>query len=282
MRILMLIVLAVALLIPCSAWGMWAWTDPQVLVDQADYVVQGTITDVNREAGQANIEVEETLKGTAKKKIPVKFAPVKEAGGMILSDSSEIRYGEGMKGIWILDRPDANGRYDLSYPPRRMQVEELNQAKALVADFNNIKWSKPVNGLVAAVRAHRPSVQNKPVSMFDLYLVVKNVSDKRLFVQAAGGAMTMNFKLQGPQGERLIGLPETFRAVPEKTVRLDKDQMIYVGFDWPAGLSTGELKQDARYTVTGFYTYQSDKLKNITEWMGTIQTEPLELKLSPK
>ena len=204
---------------------MWAWTHPQILVDQADYVVLGTITDVNKEAGQANIKVEETLKGPAKEKIPVKFSPLKTDGGMVISDS-DIRYGEGMKGIWILDRPDDKGRHDLTYPLRRMQVEELDKVKALVANFNAIKWSKPVNGLAAAVRAVRPQISPDPVKQYDLSIAVKNVSDKPITVNPHG---KFSLKIEGPDG----GVePLPVEAVPFRTwVELKPGQVTYIG--WP-------------------------------------------------
>ena len=189
--------IVVVLLIPCAAWGALVWTDPQVLVDQSDYVVRGKIVDMNKEAGQANVKVEETLKGVAKEKIPVKFQPRKEANIVIFDN---INFEEGME-IWILERADKDGRYDLNYPLRRMPVEQAGRVE-VVADFKAIKWSKPVDGLAGAVRT-RPTGNQKPVRTFDLYLAVKNVSDKTMTIQSVGAGVQTHFMLKSAEDERI-------------------------------------------------------------------------------
>ena len=227
MKTVMLVGL-VALLIPCSAWGMVIWNHPQILVDQADLVVQGKIVDLDQAAGQANIMVEETLKGIREGEDSSEV-PAEERGEHRNFRQHQLR-GEEMEGIWILERADKDGQLDLNYPLRRMQVEQAAQVKALVENFKAIKWSKPVNGLAGAVRMH-PTGNQLPVQTFDLYLAVKNVSEKPLNVQQTGGGLAMHFTLKGPDGEREIGMPDTWRGGLEKSVRLEPGQVLYVGFN---------------------------------------------------
>ena len=270
MRTIAFVALVIVVGLCCEAWGSWAWTNPQVMVDQADYVVLGMIVDVDKAAGQANIEVAKMLKGAAVDKIPVQFSPTR-AGGLMVS--THISYNEGTDGVWILGKPDKQGRYSLAYPLRKMKRAQLEKVKAMVADFQAIKWSKPVNGLAAAVRALHPMNQTE---RFGLHLMVKNVSDAPVMVTVRGNEVKYSFKLKGPVGQKQLA-PPAGRPAPAHAVQVAPGEAVYINPQW--GPDTGVLKPEVSYTVTGTYSNKPAALRNRLDWSGTIQTEALELKL---
>ena len=269
MRIATLLGLLSLLAVSGPAWGAWAYIPPQALVDQADYVVLGTLVDVNKETGQAAIKVEQLLKGAAIEKIPVRWLAERPEGP---APGRDKFYAEGTRAIWLLGRPEKNGRYSIDHPGRNMGPERLDRVKAMVADFQSIKWGKPVNGLAAAVRAHRSrAVDNS----FELFLAVKNVSDRAITVQTLGGEVKLSFTLTGTDraSQTQVTPPADFTPRRE-TVTLEKGQAVYVG--WQTGLNSGTLKPGVKWLVTGRCTIGPAKPGEET-WVGELQTEPLEI-----
>ena len=72
------------------------------------------------------------------------------------------------------------------------------------------------------------------------------------------------------------------RAGPAYAVTVAPGQATYINPQW--GPDTGILKPKDSYTVTGTYSYVPEKVTKTTppqppDWIGTIETEALELKL---
>jgi hypothetical protein len=193
----------IALVVGCFAvlacWATpvqasWAYVPPEILMADADAVVVGKMTQVDKVAGTGVVAVTEVLKGPKDlKKANVKFSAM--AGGGLMH-SAMITYNNDQEGIWILQKKDAGGAYPLNYPLLRQDMGKRDAVKASLAALANRKWSEPVDGLSASCLV---SAGPAPKSAMG-FVFVKNVGKDAVRVNSYLGARTLEVTVVAPDG----------------------------------------------------------------------------------
>ncbi|MBM4036621.1 MAG: hypothetical protein FJ291_33210 [Planctomycetes bacterium] len=191
-------------LIAACCIGLWCWTaparaswayiPPEILMADADAVVVGKMTQVDKAAGTGVVAVSEVLKGPkGLKEAKVKFSAM-PAGGPI--HSAMISYSNGQEGVWILQKKDAAGAYPLNYPLLHQDNSKLDAVKAQLAALESRKWSEPVNGLAASCLVSLAPGANAAMG----FVSVKNVGERPVRVNTYIGARTLEVTVVEPGG----------------------------------------------------------------------------------
>lgn len=195
-RLLLVAAMAIAGIssaIPASA--SWAYIPPVVLIAEADAVIVGKMTQVDRAAGTGVLVVEKVLLGPAElKEAKVKFSPM-PPGGLI--HDAMVSYDDGQEGIWILRNKDKAGVYPMDYPMLHMGKAQLAEVERLVKIVQESKWSEPVEGL-AATCIVAPAARRSPHTA---YVFVKNTTDKPIRLNHHIGAKLIEAVVVAPDGK---------------------------------------------------------------------------------
>ncbi|MBM4043189.1 MAG: hypothetical protein FJ290_32275 [Planctomycetes bacterium] len=191
--------LVVACCVGFACWtapaaASWAYVPPEILMADADAVVVGKMTQVDKAAGTGVVAVSEVLKGPKElKEAKVKFSPM-PAGGLV--HSAMISFNDGQEGIWILKSKDASGAYPLNYPLLRQDKSKLDAVKAQLAALESRKWSEPVNSLAASCLVSLTPGGDTATG----FVSVKNVGDRPVRVNTYVGARTLAVTVVAPDG----------------------------------------------------------------------------------
>jgi hypothetical protein len=193
----------IALLVGCcvgfACWAApgpasWAYVPPEILMADADAVVVGKMTQVDKAAGTGVVSVSEVLKGPKElKEAKVKFSPMPPGGPV---HSAMISFNDGQKGVWILQKKDASGAYPLNHPLLHQDKSKLDAVKAQLVALESRKWSEPVNGLAASCLVSLTPGANTAMG----FVFVKNTGDRPVRVNNYIGARTLEVTVVAPDG----------------------------------------------------------------------------------
>jgi len=273
-----MLVLGLATVVVCgsSVWASWAYVAPELSTLQAEAIVVGKMTDVDKAAGTGTIVVSRVLKGDPKlQKAPARFSAMPPGG---MRHSAMMTYPEGREGVWLLlaSKKDENGAYRLNYPGLYRRTQDITRVQAEISLADRLAWSKPVGGLSAATLVHNP----RHAKFRLLYFLVKNVSDKAVRIPILRGDDQARIVIESPDGTKKVlvnnkGKVEDRFAKAMYFPELPPGQVSCLR--WQMGVNSGTMDKPGVYTITMSYknTFDGRNLKMGNVWTGTIAPPPL-------
>jgi hypothetical protein len=217
-----------AVVVPCSmcllisalvarpAPAIWALVPLEILVDEADLIVEGTVTEVKapgfdapdpRPQELAVIKIDSVLKalphvaskGTGKPKEIGILQPA-AGGGVIVS--TDLRFTVGQKAIWLVKKDPALDAYRVSHPSQIQPATEKKKLTELVKARAKLPAGKAVAGLVARAEVIEHKAAGTAPRSWEVRFSLKNVSDKPITVFDFVGARPLVVDWTGPDGEK--------------------------------------------------------------------------------
>lgn len=287
--------MALVLLAPQQVEASFAPVPLEVMVDEANLIVAGTVDRiVDAGFGQpignrvrpydaAVVTVKSTLKGPKKKE--VRIAQPSKGGGVAIS--TDIRFRKGQQGIWLLKWDPHQKIYWATHP---IQYQQPNQQKLLektVLARNNVPAGKSLGGLVARAEAFKQG------DAVEVRLSLKNISDKPLAVCKHVGQRPIQITWIGPDDKKnrshhydwlarvRLRPPskEDFVTIPPGGIRYFGPRNGYNGILF-ASQNEGpgsNVAKPGKHTVTVSYTTEiSGKRFGIDKsWTGTVTSKPV-------
>jgi hypothetical protein len=277
-KIAVLWALPALLSLASQALASWAYVAPELYVDEAEAIVVGKMTRVEKYEGTGVIAVTEVIKGDPDlKEVKARFSalprPVKD--GAMVWRSDTISYPEGREGVWILlaAHRDENGAYALNMPNVSYRTEDAQKVRDMLAELERQPWSEPVKGLAARTLFHRPP--NAPFGM--LHLAVRNAGEEPLRVSDYHGHRLVEAVIVEPDGTKrnvdLYSSLESRRLAPPKVddfPLLRPGERRYVVFRY--GFNTGPLDKQGVYEFRLTYrnTHDGSGLEIENVWTGEV------------
>lgn len=233
-----------------TARASWIWIPPEVLIDDAEYVVTGEMTEVNPAAGTGVLKVADVLKGPDRttKTIPVSFSG---RGGPMLSTA--IFFKDGQDGVWIMSQKDDAGRFRLNgHPGQHMDRDKLADAVHMIRKLDMTPWGEPVGGIaVRTLLCPGTGTGNS----WHIHVGVKNVSDKPIQVPEHVAHAALRLTVTGPDGDtRPLPYPVPRIMLPPGggLRELAPGESFYAN---PQGLQVPGLDAFGAYKVDAAYTF---------------------------
>jgi hypothetical protein len=277
----------------------YAYVPPEILLDGAELVVAGRMTEVSPEEGTGVVRITEVLKGDKRlQSVRVQFSKVASnaagvqlwrGGGVMMVQARPLlpmgpRFSDGQAGVWVLDAANRTkeGGYRITTPMQYRREQDVDSVKDTLARLEKLPWSKPVNGLASRVLLHRPGRS----TYFLICHAVKNAGDKPLRVCRYSGYRLVSAEVGREGGAAdsidLYGNLESRRLRPvaeQDFVVLKPGQTAYLPF--PYGFNSGKREAGKSYKVRVVYTYPEDvsglKLEGV--WTGTVKAPEAEIRL---
>ena len=266
----------------------WAYVAPETYFDEAEAIVVGKMTQVQKYEGTGVIAVTQVLKGDegpAPMKVRVRFSavPKPRKDGMTAHQSDTIAFHEGQEGIWLLipRLRDETGTYRVNMPLLHYDRHGVERVSRMIAARKALPWGEPVDGLAVRALVHRQQPQARRVH---IYLAVKNVSGEPMRVSDWRGHKLIQATIVAPDGTvrqlDLYSFLQLMRlAAPKRTdfPELAPGEVRYVSFR--SGFGAGPLEKEGVYEVRLSYTNRDngEALKLANVWTGTITAPPVKM-----
>ena len=196
------------------AYAIFAPVPLQILLDEADLVVVGEVTEV-ADAGfeigarpheVAILQVAGVLKNLTRKQNVVRLR-IAQPGARGIAVSTDIRFRPGQEGIWLLKADDEYDVFWAKHPFQLQQKEARDEVERLLRMRSQLPGGEAVGGLVARAEwiVHRPSPDpgsTLTATRYEIRFSLKNVGDEPIVVCDYMGNRPLVVEWDGP-GELL-------------------------------------------------------------------------------
>jgi hypothetical protein len=203
------------LLIPGDrAYASFASVPLQILLDEADLIVVGEITEVadagfeidDRPHEVAILQVTGVLKNITRKQ-NVEQLRIAQPGAGGIAVSTGIRFRPGQQGIWILDGDEERDVFWAKHPVQFQENGARDEVERLLRMRGQLPGGEAVGGLVARAEwvVHRPSTSHGSApteTRYEVRFSLKNIGDEPISVCAYLGNRPLVVAWAGP-GEQL-------------------------------------------------------------------------------
>lgn len=295
-------ILVTIIFLPASRLeAIWAPVPLEILIDEADVVVQGKVVAIEKADLEINgrahdlavVEVDAALKNILgmMKLMQVRIAQP-AAGG--LGVSTDIRFREGQDGIWILNKAPDRDIYHVNHPFQFQATQEKDRLAKLVAEREKVVGGKPVVGLEAraeVIETH--TVDGQIASFYEVRFSLKNTTGKPITICDYVGHKPLAVQWTDPKGAaresghydylatvRLAGMTKSsFVTIPPNGIRYLGPRGKYSGIHFATIERSGTNHvEPGEHTVTVAYKNEVEGRGLVAEpaWTGEVEANAVK------
>lgn len=208
-----------------TAEALWIAIPLEILVDEADLIVAGEVTDIKPgfpPYDNAVIKVSRVMKALPGSGQP-KTVLIAQPGQGGLRLSTDIRFRVGQEGVWLLTKDPDRQVYWAKHPSQFQH--NLGQVADLVKARAKLPEGKAVNGLVARAEVAEQRAAKGPPS-YEVRFSLKNVSEKPIAICNFPGHLPFKADWTGPEGTKLKS--DHYQWLATAKIGLTKDSFVTI------------------------------------------------------